>query len=150
MKRQYKSYDEMLAAPEKPMARPRHIESGIQRECVRLFRLFYPRYLVFSVPNGGSRNAREAAILSAEGVLPGVSDLIALAEGSILFVEMKAPKGRQSRYQKEFQQKLESKSMGYQYAVCHSVAEFMETIRKWIIKTQDEKRKLSNKERMEP
>ena len=142
MKRQFKSYDEMLASQKKTRNRPRHIESGIQMECVRLFRLFYPWYLVFSVPNGGSRNAREAAILSAEGVMPGVSDLIVLAKGRVLFVEMKSPKGRQTRYQKEFQARVED--MGFKYAVCHSVKEFMDTVKLWINGIRDEERQISN------
>lgn len=126
----WKSYDEMKAAQTKVRTRPRHIESEIQKECVRLFRIFYPRYLIFSVPNGGSRNAREAAMLSAEGVMPGVSDLVVIAEGRVLFVEMKAPKGRQSRYQKVFQDAIER--LGFKYEICRSVSEFLGTIKAWI------------------
>lgn len=128
--KKWKSYDEMKAAQKKKKARPRHIESDIQRECVRLFRLFYPKCMIFSVPNGGSRNAREAAILNAEGVLPGVSDLIAIAQGRILFVEMKAPNGRQSMHQKHFQERIEQ--LGFHYCVCHSVYEFLDVVKAWL------------------
>lgn len=124
------SYDEIKAAQGKTRCRPRHIESEIQISCVRLFRLFYPAYLIFSVPNGGARNSREAAILSAEGVVPGVADLIVVADGKILFVEMKSPKGRQSAYQKVFQKNVER--LGFSYVVCHSVHEFHAAIRSWL------------------
>lgn len=130
MKRKWNSYDEMVASQKKTRRRPRHIESDIQIECVKLFRLFYPKYMIFSVPNGGARSSIEAAILSAEGVMPGLSDLIAVAEGKILFIEMKAPQGRQSRYQREFQVKVEK--LGFQYRICRSVADFEETVKKWL------------------
>lgn len=136
--KKWNSYDEMVAAQKTARNRPRHIESDIQKECVRLFRLFYPGFLVFSVPNGGSRNAREAAILSAEGVLPGVSDLIVVARGRVLFVEMKSPRGRQSRYQKEFQDRIEA--LGHEYRICHSVHEFMDTVNMWLKDRKDEER----------
>lgn len=148
MKRKWNSYDEMVAAQKRPRNRPRHIESDIQIECVRFFRIAYPKYLIFSVPNGGSRSAKEAAILSAEGVLPGVSDLIVVAEGNILFIEMKAPKGRQSRYQREFQNMVER--LGFEYRICHSVMEFIETVKSWFneIKDEQEKGQIRDAERM--
>lgn len=47
----------------------------------------------FSVPNGGSRNALEAKNLKLEGVRAGVSDLVIVFKGKVLFLEMKiAPK----------------------------------------------------------
>jgi hypothetical protein len=55
--------------------KPRHEESRLQRACVQWFRLQYPAHTLFAIPNGGKRNAREAGILKAEGVLPGVADL---------------------------------------------------------------------------
>lgn len=48
----------------------RHIESQIQKDCVTWFRLQYPKIgrLLFAVPNGGARNAKEAAIMKGEGL----------------------------------------------------------------------------------
>lgn len=40
---------------------------------------------LYHVPNGGSRNAREAANLKAQGVRPGVPDLELQAENDPLF-----------------------------------------------------------------
>lgn len=51
---------------------------------------------VFAIPNGGSRNKREAARLTAQGVKKGVPDLfIPRAAGKFhgLFIEMKREKG---------------------------------------------------------
>ena len=60
--------------------RMKHEESHIQRNCVKWFRLAYPKLarLLFAVPNGGKRGIREAAIMKAEGVVAGVADLLLL------------------------------------------------------------------------
>ena len=52
----------------------------MQRMCVGWFRLQYPAVgkLLFAVPNGGARSRTEAAIMKAEGVTAGVTDLILL------------------------------------------------------------------------
>jgi hypothetical protein len=106
-----------------------HIESAIQQSCVRWFRLQYPGYILFAIPNGGARSKTEGAIMKGEGVLAGVADLfLALPSGVYhgLFVEMKAGKGRQSPAQKAFE-KLAIMS-GYMYVVCRSLEEFIGTI----------------------
>lgn len=52
------------------------------------------RPIVFAVPNGGKRNAAEAANLKVQGALAGIHDLIIwLPGGRSLLVEMKAEKG---------------------------------------------------------
>ena len=85
--------------------------------------------LLFAVPNGGARSAITGAILKAEGVTKGVSDLILLVPNHqyhALCIEMKAPKGRQSPSQIAWQAAVERK--GYKYVVCHSLDEFMREI----------------------
>ena len=53
--------------------------------------------IVFHVPNGGSRDAREASNLKVQGVLPGVPDLcIVLPYNQMIWIEMKAKQGRVS------------------------------------------------------
>ncbi|MCM1379546.1 MAG: VRR-NUC domain-containing protein [Prevotella sp.] len=109
----------------------RHIESDIQKNCVKWFRLQYPKLatLLFAVPNGGARNKTEAGIMKGEGVTAGVSDLIFLFPNSkyhALCIEMKTPKGTQQDSQKQWQQKVEA--AGYKYIICRSFEEFQSSI----------------------
>ena len=115
---------------EKPRRKRRHLESGDQQACVRWFRLAYPDYLCFSVPNGGSRNAMEAANLKKEGALSGVSDLIVVAHRAVLFIEMKHGKNKQSPSQIKFQKDVER--LGHDYAVCYGKQDFQLTIERWL------------------
>lgn len=110
-------------------------EASLQSACVTWFNLEYPEYrgLLFHVPNGGSRNAKEAANLKRQGVVAGVADLLLLLPcGSFgcLCVELKTPKGRQSQYQREWGSK--ALKYGNLYVVCRSVDEFMNTIRTYM------------------
>ena len=125
-------YDELkeLLQKQKQRKRPRHEESEIQKSCVRWFRATYPRYLCFSVPNGGRRSALEGAILKGEGALAGVSDLIIVAYNAVLFIEIKNEKGKQSESQKRFQKQVEA--LGHEYKVCRSRQEFQLTVEHWL------------------
>lgn len=96
-----------------------------------MFRLKYPSLskVLFAVPNGGNRYRVTGAILKAEGVVAGVSDLLLLHPSGKyhgLCIEMKTPKGRQQPSQVEWQQEVERQ--GFKYVVCHSVDEFMEDV----------------------
>ena len=120
----------------------REEEHNIQAACVRWFNLQWPQYrgLLFAVPNGGARSKATAGKLKAEGVVPGVADLILLVPKCVkahddegwyntihaLCIEMKTAKGRQSPEQTEWQAKVEAH--GYKYAVCHSLDEFMDVV----------------------
>lgn len=113
----------------------RHLESNLQKNCVYWFRLQYPQFerLLFSVPNGGKRNAREAAILKAEGTVSGVSDLILLVPSggySSLCIEMKHGKGKQTDNQIAWQKAAEK--FGNKYVVCRSIEEFIDTIKSYL------------------
>ena len=111
----------------------RQREAELQRACVRWFRLQYPQYLLFHVPNGGRRNAREAAFLKSEGVTAGIPDLF-LAEGRHgfhgLFIEMKAGKNTATPAQKEMMGRLGR--AGYLCAVCRSFEEFQIEVMKYL------------------
>lgn len=135
----------------------REEEHNIQSACVRWFNLQWPQYrgLLFAVPNGGARSKATAGKLNAEGVVPGVADLILLVpkntnpsiekygtitleiDGQIpeiwdhaLCIEMKTAKGYQSPEQKAWQKKVEE--FGYKYTVCHSLDEFINTINDYL------------------
>jgi hypothetical protein len=116
--------------------KPVHRESQLQRECVKWFRLQYPAlgHMLFAVPNGGSRNAREAGIMKDEGVVPGVSDLILLLPrkgyGS-LCLECKTPDGQQSYNQAAWQGSCEAS--GNKYVIFRSVDDFIKIVN-WYLK----------------
>lgn len=115
--------------------RPSQEEHLIQVACVRWFRTQYPRmnYQLFAVPNGGARSKATAGKLKAEGVVPGVSDLILLHRNSrygALLIEIKTDKGKQSTKQKEWQKAMEE--AGYKYVVVHSIEEFIDAINDYL------------------
>ena len=116
----------------------KHIESRIQKSCVRWFRLNYPELAgnLFSIPNGGKRNQVTAANLKAEGALAGVSDLFLAVPNDKahgLFVEMKAPGGRLTEKQIIFKENVMDE--GYAFAVCHSFDEFEQAVTKYLTLT---------------
>ena len=125
-------YDEFLKkeSQKKSRSKPRHIESHIQIQMVKWFRLQYPRYIIAAIPNGGQRSALEAKIMKGEGVLAGFSDLIVIAKGNVLFVEVKTKDGKQSAFQIKFQSDVER--LGFQYSICRSLEDFIMTVEKWI------------------
>jgi hypothetical protein len=108
-------------------------ESELQKSCVRWFRYQYSDKALFAIPNGGRRGKIEAAVMKGEGVLAGVADLF-LAHPSKsfhgLFIEMKSVKGKQTEFQKDFEQKV--RAQGYEYAVCHSFEELQTTVNKYL------------------
>ena len=113
----------------------RHIESIIQQNCVKWFRLQYPKLalLLFAVPNGGARRRIEGAIMKAEGVTKGVSDLLLLFPAKRyhgLCIEMKTEKGKQQPSQKIWQRAVED--AGYKYVICRSFEDFMEQINAYL------------------
>ena len=102
-------------------------ESKLQRACIKWFRYQYPQFnkLLFAVPNGGSRNALEAANLKLEGVTAGVSDLIFLyptKKFPFLCIEMKSETGKQSPDQIIFMQNI--RDIGGKYEVIRSFSQF--------------------------
>lgn len=101
-------------------------EHRLQTECIRWFRLQYPKRIIFAIPNGGQRNAVVAAKMKAEGVLAGVPDLFIphpFGQWHGLFVEMKNGKsGRVSDRQSEVMEALTSE--GYLCRVCRSFDDF--------------------------
>jgi len=75
---------------------------------------------LFAIPNGGDRNLAVASMLKAEGVKPGVADLllpVARKGYHGFFLEMKNAHGTQSKVQKEFETFVASQ--GYLYGVFH-------------------------------
>lgn len=103
------------------------IEDVIQAEIVEWFNNTYclkfhiPRYMIFSVPNGGTRNKLEAIKMKSTGLLAGVADLIIVLDRTV-FVEVKTEAGTQSPEQKEFEKRI--KDLGHEYYLVRSLEDF--------------------------
>lgn len=78
----------------------------------------------WAVPNGGFRDARTASKLKAEGVKPGVSDLMILWRGRLICIEMKTAKGRMSPEQVDWS--IRATCAGAAYYLARSVEEVEE------------------------
>lgn len=129
------TFDEMMQQQAKTRRKPRDLEHKLQSACVRWYRLQYPKmkHNLFSVPNGGKRDAATAAKLKDEGALAGVADLILLKSNRFygaLLIEMKTPEGRQSESQKDWQQKITND--GYKYVVVRSFEDFKREVRQYL------------------
>lgn len=102
-------------------------ENRIQAMMVQWFNNTYclkhhsPRYVIFSIPNGGTRNKLEAMTLKATGLLAGASDLV-LVMDKIYFIEVKTNVGIQSDVQKDFQKRVQK--LGHEYKLIRSLDEF--------------------------
>jgi hypothetical protein len=80
--------------------RPQQPEAAIQRAVIAHLRQRpAPGVFAFAVPNGGYRKPIEAAILKGLGVIAGVPDIIAIHEGRVYCLELKAEGGRPSANQ---------------------------------------------------
>ncbi len=112
----------------------RHVESHLQQNCVKWFRFQYPPLvkLLFAVPNGGARSRTEAAIMKAEGVTAGVTDLILLiGRGGFnaLCIEMKTTDRRSSLSDAQIEWRSLAIANGNRHVVCRTIEEFQAEIR---------------------
>lgn len=102
-------------------------EQQLQATCFQWHWNNFPkeRGTLFHVQNNSSSrvlgNKRKAV-----GVVSGVSDLILILCGRVVFIEMKTETGTQSTSQKEFQSKV--KELGHKYVVIRSFEEFKKLI----------------------
>lgn len=115
--------------------RPKYEEHQKQKSMVDWFRLKYPsmRHNLFAVPNGGRRDASSGRRLKEEGVLPGVADLILLKSNRFygaLLIEVKTDKGKQSEYQKGWEEKITAD--GFKYVVVRSLDEFITVVENYL------------------
>ena len=81
---------------------------------------------VFAIPNGGRRDAKEAAHLKKQGVKPGVPDLfVPVARGGYhgLFIEMKDGRNKPTDKQAEWIALLRDE--GYAAFVCYGAGNAM-------------------------
>jgi len=107
-------------------------EGKIQQSIVMWYKNNYclnhhdPQNIIFSVPNE-SKSKKETLKKKAIGMMAGVSDLIIVRPGEVIFVEVKTPKGTQSKSQKVFQSLVEA--LGFRYLLVRSLDQFKSEIK---------------------
>ena len=105
-------------------------EDLLQITVARFLRIAAPALMWWHVPNGGSRHPGEARKLKDMGTRAGVADLaFVLPDGRAAFIELKAPKGRQTPEQKTFEADCQTNTAPY--ALCRSLAEVETVLRGW-------------------
>ena len=101
-------------------------EDQLQQIIVIWFKNEYQMHgkgLIFSVPNGGSRNMLEAKKLKQTGAMAGIADLtIKLPNSFFIDIELKTEKGVLSDVQKKIQNIMIN--MNCHYYVIRSLEEF--------------------------
>ena len=89
--------------------------------------------LMFHIPNGGSRNAREAANLKKQGVKAGVPDICLphpCGQYHDLFIELKVGKNKPTEKQSQWLADLSD--AGYKTAVCYGWKAAADTILEYL------------------
>jgi hypothetical protein len=99
-------------------------EADLQRAVVQALRLALPRTAIIhhsanEVTESGPRGAKRQAILAGMGVHPGFADLVVMCDGRVLFLELKAPKGRLRSEQETFRDAI--LAQGHGWALVRSV-----------------------------
>lgn len=108
-------------------------EDDLQIAVVNQLFYGYRKYIWFHVPNGGKRNAREAARFKRMGVMAGVADIIVQEpKGGYpgLNIELKNKGGRLSEKQIEYLNKATER--GYLCAVVYSFDACMKLIKDYL------------------
>ena len=100
------------------MTRRHTPEADLQRAVVQALRVALPRTAIIhhsanEVSERGPRGARRQAILVGMGVHAGFADLMVLSDGRVLFLELKAPKGRLRPSQEAFRDAVEAQGLGW-------------------------------------
>jgi hypothetical protein len=110
---------------------PRSPEHLLQCAILDYWRLCGRRDLMcFAVGNGGYRPIATAVKLKAEGVMPGVTDLVVVLENhGCGWMEVKTPKGRLSDEQIGFGRRVQA--LGHYWAVVRSVDEAAKVFAAW-------------------
>ena len=88
---------------------------------------------LFAIPNGGSRDIREATRLKLQGVKAGVSDMFLPIPNSMfhgLFIELKVGTNKTSQLQDEFIDYV--RNNGYMAKVCYGADEAINTIMNYL------------------
>jgi len=117
--------------------KPKISETVIQQQVIKWFAWTYPEIYktgaFFAVPNGGGRSKAQAGILKAEGVFPGVADVLLLTPRGGFHgacIEMKAAGGKLSTAQIAWGNARILD--GYFVDVCFSYEQAVQTIERYL------------------
>jgi hypothetical protein len=115
-------------------------EDAIQRGIVRYLRtVLPPTWVVFAVPNGGSRNLIEAAKMKGTGTLAGMPDICILGcddhGQATYFIEVKSANGRLSIVQMDMHDRL--LDLEYPVGIARSIDDVRDLCRGWLIPTRE-------------
>ena len=93
-------------------------EADLQRAVFHALRFALPRTAIIhhsanEVTEPGPRGGRRQAILTGMGVHPGFADLMVISGGRVLFLELKAPKGRLRPSQEAFRDAVQAQGFGW-------------------------------------
>ena len=103
-----------------------YLETRLQKACFTWAFYKHPEtrgLLCYNLNN--SANPRQGKMNRELGLVPGRSDLVLYWKGRAYMFELKAPLGRQSPTQKEWQQLVEDN--GFQYFVIRTIDDFIRT-----------------------
>ena len=124
-------------------------ENDIQRSIVKYINAVLPHGIVMAIPNASRRTANGRPMNAAPGLLPGAPDLIvALPKGRVLWLEVKAPKGRPSSHQITVHGRLNS--LGHICAVVRSIEDVQRAFDHIGIQTREIRNYGNCKPEMEP
>lgn len=99
-------------------------EHQLQQKIVKYWNENYPKHrkCLFHVEQS-AKNGIQGALQKALGVVAGVSDLILVLKGKVLFIELKTDIGKQSPTQIEFERQITE--LGHEYHVVRSFEQFL-------------------------
>ena len=122
------------------MTARRDKEGPIHRAIISWLRVVLPEAIIFHAANESRRPGRaghvERAMNAANGVLPGVPDIIGLTFTGPFFMEVKAPGGVLSPAQRDFRDRLAV--LGYErWAVVRSIDDAQDALARWGIPTRE-------------
>lgn len=96
-------------------------EDQLQAKCYQWFHNTFPAYrgLLWAVPNGGGRSAREGMKFKATGLVSGVHDLLLYIRGQLYTFELKVGYNRQSPEQIKWGSRVAEEG-----AIIHEIRDF--------------------------
>ena len=111
-------------------APPALTEADLHKQIVAMFAaIIRPGCIVFHPANGEARSKGSAGKLKAMGVVPGIFDLIILADGKAFGLEIKTPTGRMSPAQKTMAQRFDR--AGVPWIVVRSLSAARKALEQW-------------------